>query len=238
MLGTAGGIASLISYPALLAVGLPALGANATNLVALSVCWPGSAHASRLELAGRGPWLKRWLPLAAAGGAAGALLLLLTPAGAFARVVPFLIAAGSLALIAEPWIRPARSVRPARISRVRRGLWLAVALALVSVYGGYFGAGSGVMTLALLLITIERDLPTANALKNMLIGANTLPAGILLACFGPVHWGAAVPLAAGALVGSQIGPAVTRALPRYVTRWAVATLGLGLAVWLWVKPSA
>ncbi len=235
MLGTAGGIASLISYPALLALGLPALGANATNLVALSVCWPGSAHGSRRELAGRGPWLKRWLPLAAAGGATGALLLLLTPPGEFARVVPFLIAAGSLALIAEPWIR---GVHPAHVSRRARGVGLVLALGLVSIYGGYFGAGSGVMTLALLLVTVERDLPTANALKNMVIGANTLPAGILLACFGPVHWGAAAALGAGALVGSRMGPAVTRILPRYVTRWAVATLGLGLAVWLWVKPSA
>lgn len=237
MVGTAGGIASLISYPALLALGLPALGANATNLVALSVCWPGSAHGSKRELAGRGPWLKRWLPLAAAGGATGALLLLLTPPGAFARVVPFLIAAGSLALIAEPWIR---GVHPARTTHRARsvGLALAVALVLVSIYGGYFGAGSGVMTLALLLVTVERDLPVANALKNMIIGASTLPAGILLACFGPVHWGAAAALGAGALVGSRIGPAVTRALPRYVIRWAVATLGLALAAWLWVKPSA
>jgi hypothetical protein len=235
MLGTAGGIASLISYPALLALGLPALGANATNLVALSVCWPGSAHGSKRELAGRGPWLKRWLPLAAAGGAAGALLLLLTPPGAFARVVPFLIAAGSLALIAEPWIRGAH---PAPMKRGLRDVGLAIALGLVSIYGGYFGAGSGVMTLALLLVTLERDLPTANALKNMIIGANTLPAGILLACFGPVHWAAAAPLAAGALVGSRIGPAVTRALPRYLVRWAVALLGLGLAAWLWAKPTA
>lgn len=235
MLGTAGGIASLISYPALLALGLPALSANATNLVALTVCWPGSAHGSKRELAGRGPWLKRWLPLAAAGGAAGALLLLLTPAGEFARVVPFLIAAGSLALIAEPWIR---GVHPAHMASLTRDAGLVVALALVSIYGGYFGAGSGVMMLALLLVTLERDLPTANALKNMLIGANTLPAGILLACFGPVHWAAAAALGAGALVGSRMGPAVTRALPRYVTRWAVATLGLGLALWLWVKPSA
>ena len=235
MLGSAGGIASLITYPALLALGLPALGANATNIVALTVMWPGSAHGSKRELRGRGPWLKRWLPFAAAGGAGGALLLLLTPPGAFARVVPFLIAAGSLALIAEPWIR---SAHPAPVRRGVRRVALAVAFGLVSIYGGYFGAGSGVMVLALLLITIERDLPTANALKNMLIGANTLLAGVLLACFGPVHWAAAAPLAAGALVGSRIGPAVTRRLPRYVARWAVALLGLGLAAWLWVKPTA
>ena len=66
------------------------------------------------------------------------------------------------------------------------------------------------MTLALLLVTVERDLPTANALKNMTNGAITLPAGVLLAIFGPVHWAAAAPLAAGALVGSRIGPAVPR----------------------------
>jgi len=237
MLGSAGGIASLITYPALLALGLPALAADATNIVALTVMWPGSALGSKRELAGRGPWLRRWLPFAATGGAAGALLLLLTPPGAFARVVPFLIAAGSLALILEPYIRPARPAHRAPVKRGLRRVGLAVALGLVSIYGGYFGAGSGVMVLALLLVTLERDLPTANALKNMLIGANTLPAGILIACFGPVHWAAAAPLAAGALVGSRIGPAVTRALPRYVARWAVALLGLGLAAWLWAKPT-
>jgi uncharacterized membrane protein YfcA len=181
--------------------------------------------------------LRRWLPLTALGGGAGAVLLLVTPPGAFARVVPFLIAAGSLTLIAEPWIRGLRPARAAGSGRAR-SVAMAVALGLLAVYGGYFGAGSGVMTLALLLVLVERDLPTANALKNMTNGAITLPAGVLLACFGPVHWAAAIPLALGALAGSRIGPAVTRALPRIVTRWAVALLGLGLAAWLWVKPSA
>ncbi len=170
----------------------------------------------------------------------------MTPPGAFAAVVPFLIAGGSLALIAEPWIRgvrpgPRASRDPLRSSRPGgRGhtALLAVSLGLLAVYGGYFGAGSGVLTLALLLLTVERDLPTANALKNMTNGAITLPAGVLLAGFGPVHWGAAAPLAAGALVGARLGPAVTRALPRHVARWSVALLGLGLAAWLWLKPSA
>jgi uncharacterized membrane protein YfcA len=227
----------LISYPALLAIGLSPLSANATNLVALNACWPGAAHGSQRELAGWGPWLRRWLPLTALGGAAGGVLLLVTPPGAFAHVVPFLIAGGSVALIAEPWMR---GLRPARAARVGRGrnVVMIVALGLLSVYGGYFGAGSGVMTLALLLVLVERDLPTANALKNMTNGAITLPAGVLLAIFGPVHWTAAAPLAVGALVGSRMGPAVTRALPRIVTRWAVAVLGLGLATWLWVKPTA
>src|ERR1700761_3184285 len=91
VVGTAGGITSLVSYPALLAVGIPALPANVTNIVALVACWPGSALASRPELAGSGSWLRRWAPVAALGGAAGSALLLFTPAGVFSRVVPFLV---------------------------------------------------------------------------------------------------------------------------------------------------
>ncbi len=246
IVGTAGGITSLVSYPALIAVGLAPFAANATNLVALNACWPGSALGSRGELAGWGSWLRRWLPLSAAGGGAGAALLLLTPPGAFANVVPFLIVAAALVLIGEPWLSALRDARlrhwpsaargPRR--RGRHGPLLAAGLALVTVYGGYFGAGSGVMTLALLLVLVERDLPVANAVKNMINGSVTLPAGILLAFLGPVHWAAAAALGAGALAGSTVGPAVTRALPRALARWLVSLLGIGLAVWLWVKPSA
>src|ERR1700753_3116639 len=96
VVGTAGGITSLVSYPALLLVGIPALPANVTNIVALVACWPGSALASRPELAGRRSWLLRWLPVAAIGGAAGSALLLSTPGGVFTRVVPFLVLTGSL----------------------------------------------------------------------------------------------------------------------------------------------
>ena len=165
-------------------------------------------------------------------------------------MVPFLIATAALALIAEPWLSGLRQARggrgqcpgPAGTSPAgtsgRHRPFLAGALALLTVYGGYFGAGSGVMILALLLVMVERDLPVANAVKNMINGSVTLPAGVLIACFGPVHWVAAAALGAGALAGSVIGPALTRALPRVITRWAVALLGLGLAVWLFVKPSA
>src|SRR5580658_424647 len=83
MVGTAGGITSLISYPALLAAGVPALPANVANIVALVACWPGSALASRPELQGKASWLRRWAWVSAAGGAIGAALLLSTSPGAF-----------------------------------------------------------------------------------------------------------------------------------------------------------
>lgn len=231
LVGTAGGITSLVSYPALLAAGLPALAANVANIVALVACWPGAALASQPELRGRGPWLRRWTPVAALGGIAGSVLLLFTPPGVFARVVPFLVAAGSLALLAQPRL----AVRHRERSGGRLGgLVLPLGLVALSVYNGYFGAGAGVMILALLLITAEPHLPTANALKNMLLGAAAVVSAVAFAAFGPVEWAAVVPLGAGLFTGSALGPSVTRRLPPDVLRSLVALLGLGLAVRLWL----
>jgi uncharacterized membrane protein YfcA len=223
IVGTGGGITSLVSYPALLAVGLPPLAADVANLVALVACWPGSALTSRRELTGSGRWLARGLPLAALGAAGGALLLLTTPSGLFGHLVPFLLAGGSLALLFQPVLT--------RRLHTRRGPLLALpVVASVSVYSGYFGAGAGVLLLATLLVLVDRRLPEANAVKNMLNGAATLAAATVLVVAGPVVWAAVVPLAAGLFVGATLGPVVVRHLPATVVRVAVAALGLGLAV--------
>jgi len=231
LVGTAGGITSLISYPALLAVGVPALAANVVNVVALVACWPGSALASRPELAGRGRWLARWTAVTAVGGAAGAALLLSTSAGVFDRIVPFLVAGGALALLAQPRL----SARHRRGSRSGSAVALPGGLLALSVYNGYFGAGSGVMVLALLMVTVDDHLARANALKNMLIGAASVVSAVALIAFGSVRWSAVVPLGAGMLAGSLLGPRVARRLPGPVLRWAVALIGLGFAVVLGVR---
>ncbi|HEU5265673.1 MAG TPA: sulfite exporter TauE/SafE family protein [Jatrophihabitans sp.] len=230
-IGAAGGITSLVSYPALLAVGVPALAANVANLVALVACWPGSALTSRRELSGSRPWLARGLPSAAAGGAFGAALLVSTPAAAFARVVPFLVAAGALTLLAQPALT-ARRERRHRDGRLLALTWVA----LLSVYGGYFGAGSGVMILAVTLILVDQRMPQANAVKNMLVGAGVVAAALVLVLAGPVDWSAAAPLAAGLFVGSAAGPLITRNVPAAPLRWIVSALGLILAVELWIHP--
>lgn len=234
LVGTAGGITSLVSYPALLAAGIPALSANVANIVALVACWPGSALASRPELAGRGSWLRRWAPVAAAGGALGSALLLSTPAGLFTRVVPFLVITGSLALLAQPRLSARRQRRPAP----HAGPGLAMGLFALSVYNGYFGAGSGVMILALLLFTADSDLPMANALKNMLIGAASVMSAVAFAVFGSVDWAAAAPLSAGMLAGSTLGPRITRRVPTAVLRWLIALFGIALAIQLWLHPGS
>jgi uncharacterized protein len=236
LVGTAGGITSLVSYPALLLAGVAPLQANIANLVALVACWPGSAAASQPELRGRGPWLLRWGIVAAVGGTAGSLLLLNTSAGVFGRVVPFLVAAGSLALLCQPWL----AARPAWQNSTGRGkaLLLPVGLLALSVYNGYFGAGSGVLLLALLLLTTEPHLPTANALKNMVVGAATITSAVLFAVLTRVDWTAVAALALGLFAGSLAGPWVARRLPPAVLRWLVALTGLALAVHLWLSPAS
>ena len=234
LIGTAGGITSLVSYPALLLAGVAPLQANIANLVALVACWPGSAVTSQPELRGRGPWLLRWGVVAAAGGAAGSLLLLNTSAGVFGRVVPFLVAAGSLALLFQPWLaaRPAWQSGDGRV----KSLVLPVGLLTLSVYNGYFGAGSGVLLLALLLLTTDSRLASANALKNMLVGAATSISAVLFAVLTRVDWAAVAALAAGLFLGSLAGPWVARRLPPGLLRWLVALTGLALAVRLWLSP--
>lgn len=225
LVGTAGGITSLVSYPALLALGLGPAPADVANIVALVACWPGSALASRPELAGRGRWLGTWSAVAAIGGLAGSVLLAVTPAGAFSDVVPFLVAAGSVALLLQP-----RVAKFTSRSTPGRPFLLGGVLVVVSLYNGYFGAGAGVMVLALMLIVVDAQLPRANALKNMLIGAATVASAVTLTIWRPAPWGATAPLALGMFCGSLIGPKVARHLPSRVLRVVVALTGIALAV--------
>jgi hypothetical protein len=231
--GSAGGITSLISYPALLAVGIPALPANVTQAVSFVMCLPGSALGSRAELRGQWPFIRRWIPLVATGSSAGIALLLSTPDTVFERVVPFLLAAASLLLLTQPWIARWQDRNPDRVNQ----FLFPCGLFAVAVYGGYFGAGAGVMVLALILLTQERQLARANALKNVLVGVVSVCAAIAYGFFGPVHWAAALPLATGMLFGSMVGPSVTRRVPSGVLRVNVAFVGLGLAVRLWIDPA-
>jgi uncharacterized protein len=199
IVGSAGGTASLISYPALLAVGIPPLAANVTNSVAFVAAWPGSALGSRPELRAQRPRLLRGTPLIVAGSAAGATLLLCTSAATFDRVVPFLLAFAALALLLQPQISAWLAGHRASSSR----FFLAAGLVAVSAYDGYWGAGAGVMTLALLLITMKQEPARSNALKNMLLGVADVTCCVVFVLFWPVDWGAALPMAAGFLAGSM-----------------------------------
>ncbi|MGW7729990.1 sulfite exporter TauE/SafE family protein [Streptomyces canus] len=234
--GSIAGLASLFSYPALLAAGLPPVAANVTNTVALFANTAGTAAGSREELRGQRRRLVRLAILAAAGGSVGAALLLETPASAFSQVVPWLIALGSvLILVREPLRRLAENHPQFTDGGTRAKIPLAGAVLLVGLYGGYFGAAAGVLMLAVLSLSVNEPLPVTNAVKNIATGAANVTAAVAYAFLAPVHWTAAAALGLGCLLGSRIGPIVVRRLPERPLRIAIALAGLGLAVSLWQR---
>jgi uncharacterized membrane protein YfcA len=233
--GSIAGLASLISYPALLATGLPPVTANVTNTLALVLNSVGSVSASRPELRGQG---RRLLPLMVAavlGGTVGAVLLLLTPSAAFERIVPFLIAGAAAAILVQ---------RPPRELAAEGALhhpghddpwWLALGTFAVAIYGGYFGAAAGVLLLAMYLLGTGEGLPRGNAMKNVILGVANSVAALGYVLFASIAWSAALPLALGFFVGGRIGPRIVRRAPQAALRRVIAVAGLGLAIHLGIQ---
>lgn len=227
VVGSVAGLASLVSYPALLAVGLSPLSANVSNTVALVFGGIGSVAGSARELEGQWVQVRRLGVIMVTGGACGGLLLLATPAGDFVKIVPWLIAAGSMAILIrrpDP-LAPTAPGPPAK--------WvLRCGVFAIALYAGYFGAAAGVLLLALLLVMSTETLVRSNALKNLLTCLANAVAAVAFVAFGPVRWWAVLPLAAGFLVGGALGPAVVRNVPSDALRVAIALAGMGLAVHL------
>ena len=237
--GTAGGIlstvvaiASLVTYPVLLALGVPPLAANMTNTVSLVFTGAGSVAASRPELAGQGRRVLRLGIVTALGGAAGAAVLLLTPASTFTAVVPVLIGGASLVLLVQPRIS---LLTPPAVMDTRRRLALGAALFAVAMYIGYFGAAAGVLLLVVLTAAISEPLVRVNAIKNAVNGMANGAAAACFAVFGDVRWNLVLPLAAGFLIGGWIGPKIARRVPAGMLRVLVSLCGLGLAVKLGIS---
>ena len=235
--GTLGGIfstvvsiASLVSYPVLLALGVPPLSANMTNTVSLVLTGAGSVAGSRPELAGQGRLVLRLGAVTALGGAAGAAVLLVTPASTFTVVVPVLIGAASVVLLVQPRIKKLVPA-PDEGHRLVNG----IALFAVAMYVGYFGAAAGVMLLVVLSIMIEESLVKVNAVKNAVSGLANAMAAVCFALFGDVRSALVAPLAAGFLVGGWIGPKIARRVPAGPFRVFVSLCGMGLAIKLGIS---
>jgi uncharacterized membrane protein YfcA len=222
--GSIAGLASLFSYPALLAVGLPPLTANVTNTVALVFSSAGSVTGSLPELRGQSRTRLRNLCLAGiTGGVVGSVLLISTPPDTFERVVPVLIALASLGVLL-----PRRRVGDTAAAGDPR--WLPLAMFGISIYGGYFGAAAGVLMLAILLLSTSDTLAACNATKNLILGVANGVAAIFFVIASDVRWTAVLPLALGLFIGARTGPAVVRRAPARPLRLIIAVAGLGLAI--------
>jgi uncharacterized membrane protein YfcA len=217
-------LASLISYPALLAVGLPPVTANVTNTVALVFTGIGAGLASRRELVGQRPVIARLAIAGIAGGIVGAALLLVLPERAFELVAPLLIAGAALLLLVQPRLKTMRAARTARLSPSTAAVYGATA-----VYTGYFGAAGGILAFVALARVIDRPFHDVNAAKNLLAAVSNGAAAAVFVLLGPVHWLAVLPLAAGLFTGGLVGPAIARRVPAPVLRVVVAVCGLAIA---------
>jgi uncharacterized membrane protein YfcA len=221
----AGG-ASIITFPVLLAMGVPPLAANVTNTVGLAPIVVGTALGSAAEVRAQRRRLSALAPAALIGALGGAVLLLSTPADTFRAIVPALIAGSCLLMLAQP-----RLVRHTMRGRRRwRHTAAQASTFLVGAYTGYFGAASGVLFLALVGLVSTASLHELNAAKNMLVGvANALATAIFMAV-APVRWEMAAALAVGSVLGGAVGARLVRRVPAPTLRTAIALIGLAVAV--------
>ncbi len=221
---------SLVSFPALVAVGYTAKVANITNTVAM---WPGYIGGSigyAQQLTGQ---RRRVLILTApsiAGALLGSAILLYTPADSFEAIVPFLILFAAGLMAAQPrlaaWVANRRGGRAQGDANVE----VVAGVFLLAIYGAYFGAGLGILTLAVLAILLPDDLHRSNALKGMLSVIINAAAVVYFAIWGPIEWLPALVMAAGALAGGYLGVGWARRLSPERLRLAVIAYAVVAAV--------
>jgi uncharacterized membrane protein YfcA len=232
------GSGTLVTYPVLLAIGLPPVTANVSNTLGLV---PGSVSGAigyREELRGQRRRVIRLGLTALVGGAAGAVLLLALPSAAFDTIVPVLIGLALVLVILQP-----RLTRTLRARRERHGTTtptdggplLMAGVLLASAYGGYFGAAQGILYLSLMGLLLHDDLQRLNGLKNVLALLVNGVAAVLFLFIADFDWTAVLLIATGAALGGVIGARIGRRLPPTVMRGVIVAVGLAAIAQLVLK---
>jgi uncharacterized protein len=237
MVNALAGGGTLITFPVLTAVGIPPLSANVTNTVALSPGYLGGALAQRRDVPDRPAQIWTFVAVGAAGGLAGAILLVLTGTRLFDVLVPFLILAATTLLALQ---RPIRSAVERRLEAGgpvgdRVPWWSAGLVFLAGVYGGYFGGAMSIVLLAVLGLTLRDSLTRVNALKQVLALAVNLAAAAFLVFSGKVVWAAALVMAVGALCGGVAGGRLAGRIPEEALRRIVIGIGFVVTVVFFVR---
>lgn len=226
---------TLVTFPAIVALGLPPLTANATSTVGL---WPGAVGSMwgyRSHLAGARPWLVGLAWPSLLGGGVGAYLLLHTGEDRFARIVPFLVLLATLLFLVQgPLLRHLGRLVVAADPRPRASF--VVTQLAVGVYGGYFGAGIGILMLATLEWMGHHDIHRMNGLKNWGGLCINAVAATLFIISGVVRWPVALAMAAGGLIGGYLGSRAAQRVGQVVVRRAVVVIGFAAFFWLLWRP--
>jgi uncharacterized membrane protein YfcA len=226
-INTVVGSGTLITFPTLLALGVPPVTANVSHNIGLVPGTLSGAYGYRRELAGQQARLLRLGPASLLGGLTGAILLLVLPDGAFKTVVPLLILLGVLLVIFQPVI----SKRVAARAKSRGGLpehgqlWVWAAVFGAGIYGGYFGAAQGVLLVAILGVGLQETLQRNNATKNVLAGVVNGVAAVVFVVVADVDWTIVALIAAGSAIGGQLGATVGRRLSPALLRAVIVVVG-------------
>ncbi|MHB1000447.1 MAG: sulfite exporter TauE/SafE family protein [Armatimonadota bacterium] len=231
MVNALAGGGTLITFPVLMAVGIPAVAANVTNTVALCPGYLGATLAQFKDIKDQRQRLWWCIPASIVGGLIGGILLLRTEERMFRTLVPFLIllASGLLAL-QDPmraWLQRQTQVTGKQITH---NTWVIIPIGLAAIYGGYFGAGLSVIVLAILGLVFEGSLTKLNALKQAISLTINVTAAIFFVFSGQVVWKAALVMAVGALIGGSIGGRLASRIKPSTLRWLVVTIGVVVAV--------
>ncbi|MFI5953436.1 sulfite exporter TauE/SafE family protein [Cryptosporangium sp. NPDC051539] len=224
---------SLLTFPALIATGLPSIAANVTNSVSVTPGYLSSVWGSREDLRGQSGRVKGLVPLAIVGGAGGCVLLLVTPADVFELVAPFLVLAATAVLGFQPRLQKIVG-HPASLSPTRRRATMSTLTLLGAAYGGYFGAALGVVLVAVLALVLDEKLQRINALKNVLSATIGLVTVAVYAIFGPVSWLGVAIVAPATVAGGYLGARLAQRLSAKALRRTIVTFGttIGLVLLL------
>jgi len=235
MVNALAGGGTLITFPMLTLVGIPAVAANVTNTVALCPGYFGGTFAQRNDLRGQGRRLWAIIPASIVGGLLGGFLLLQTGEKLFKELVPYLILlASGLLAIQDPvraWIM--RRLSEHHKGNLEKWTWLVTGTA--AIYGGYFGAGLGVILIAALGLTLEDSLTRLNALKQSISFATNLATAIFFLFSGQVVWSAALVMSVGALIGGTLGGRLAGKIKPSTLRWTVVTIGIIVSIIYFVR---
>ncbi len=235
MVNALAGGGTLITFPMLTAVGIPAIAANVTNTVALCPGYLGATFAQAKDLRGQKKRLWFVLPAGVIGGIIGGILLLNTGEKLFRSLVPFLILLASVLLAVQDPLRAWLVKRSGRAADKTNEAWAALPVALAGVYGGYFGAGLSVIVLAVLGLTLDDSLTRLNALKQSVAFSVNIAAAIFFVFSGQVVWPVALVMAVGALVGGSLGGKLAGRIQPTTLRRIVIVIGVVVAIIYFVR---
>ncbi len=226
------GSGSLITFPTLLALGYPPVLANVSNNVGLVPGTVSAVHAYRRELVGQRARMRTLGPASLAGGLAGAVILLALPHSVFKAAVPVLVLIAAVLMAVQPRVTRWLADRGER--HVHGGPPLVIGVFVTGIYGGYFGAAQGVILMSLLAIFIDDDLQRLNGTKNALALIVNGVAGVVFVLVAHVSWSVAALIAAGSIIGGQLGGHYGRRLPTAVLRACVVAVGVTVSIVLFV----